>query len=39
MGSSVPEPKTWAMMLLGFAGLGYAAFRRGAKAKARTLAT
>ena len=26
--STVPEPSTWAMMLLGFAGLGYAAFRR-----------
>ena len=25
------EPSTWAMMLLGFAGLGYAAFRRNAK--------
>jgi PEP-CTERM motif len=37
MGSSVPEPSTWAMMMLGFAGLGYAAFRR--SAKARTLAT
>jgi hypothetical protein len=24
----VPEPSTWAMMVLGFAGLGYAAFRR-----------
>ncbi len=24
----VPEPSTWAMMLLGFAGLGYAALRR-----------
>jgi hypothetical protein len=34
MGSSVPEPSTWAMMALGFAGLGYAAFRRGAKARA-----
>jgi PEP-CTERM motif len=34
---SVPEPSTWAMMMLGFAGLGYAAFRR--SAKARTLAT
>jgi hypothetical protein len=34
MGSSVPEPSTWAMMMLGFVGLGYAAFRRGAKAKA-----
>jgi hypothetical protein len=27
-GTAVPEPSTWAMMLLGFAGLGYAAFRR-----------
>jgi hypothetical protein len=35
MGSSVPEPSTWAMMMLGFVGLGYAAFRR---AKARALA-
>ena len=34
MGSSVPEPSTWAMMMLGFVGLGYAAFRRGAKARA-----
>jgi hypothetical protein len=34
MGSSVPEPSTWAMMALGFAGLGYAAFRRDAKARA-----
>jgi hypothetical protein len=25
---SVPEPSTWAIMLLGFAGLGYAAYRR-----------
>ena len=24
----VPEPSTWAMMLVGFAGLGYAAVRR-----------
>ena len=27
-GEAVPEPSTWALMLLGFAGLGYAAFRR-----------
>jgi hypothetical protein len=27
-GSPVPEPSTWAMMLVGFAGLGYAAARR-----------
>jgi PEP-CTERM motif len=26
--SAVPEPSTWAMLLLGFTGLGYAAFRR-----------
>jgi hypothetical protein len=25
--SSVPEPSTWAMMLIGFAGLGFAAYR------------
>jgi hypothetical protein len=25
---SVPEPSTWAMMLLGFAGLGYAGYRK-----------
>ena len=25
---SIPEPSTWAMMLIGFAGLGYAAVRR-----------
>ena len=25
---SVPEPSTWAMMLIGFAGLGFAAYRR-----------
>ena len=29
--SSVPEPSTWAMMALGFIGLGYTAFRRSAK--------
>jgi PEP-CTERM motif len=31
--SEVPEPSTWAMMLVGFAGLGYAAFRRGRGAR------
>jgi len=25
---AVPEPSTWAMMLIGFAGLGYAGYRR-----------
>jgi hypothetical protein len=28
---SVPEPSTWAMMALGFAGLGFAGFRRARK--------
>jgi hypothetical protein len=28
---AVPEPSSWAMMLLGFAGLGYAAWRGGRK--------
>ena len=28
LSSDVPEPSTWAMMLLGFAGLGYVGFRR-----------
>jgi hypothetical protein len=31
---AIPEPSTWAMMVLGFAGLGYAAFRRNSKARA-----
>ena len=30
---SVPEPSTWAMMLLGFAGLGYAALNRARTAR------
>jgi fibro-slime domain-containing protein len=29
---SVPEASTWAMMLIGFAGVGFAAFQRGRKA-------
>jgi hypothetical protein len=32
-GSTVPEPSTWAMMLLGFAGLGYAGYRRARRLK------
>jgi PEP-CTERM motif len=28
---TVPEPSTWTMLALGFAGLGYAAFRRNSK--------
>jgi hypothetical protein len=34
VGSAVPESSTWAMMMLGFAGLGYAGFRRAAKSRA-----
>jgi hypothetical protein len=30
----VPEPSTWAMMAIGFVGLGYAAFRRNSKGRA-----
>ena len=30
-GVLVPEPSTWAMMLVGFAGIGYMTFRRGRK--------
>jgi hypothetical protein len=33
VGSAVPEPSTWAMMMLGFAGLGYAGFRRAAASR------
>jgi hypothetical protein len=28
VGAAIPEPSTWPMMMLGFAGLGYAGFRR-----------
>jgi hypothetical protein len=28
VGGAVPEPSTWAMLLLGFAGLGYAGYRK-----------
>jgi PEP-CTERM motif len=31
-GALVPEPSTWAMMLLGFAGLGFAGYRHARKA-------
>jgi hypothetical protein len=34
IGVGVPEGSTWAMMGLGFAGLGYAAFRRNTKGRA-----
>ena len=32
-GVMIPEPSTWAMMLLGFAGLGFAGYRRARKAR------
>jgi len=28
----VPEPSTWAMMAIGFVSLGFAGYRRGARA-------
>ena len=31
--TAVPEPATWALMLMGFAGVGYAAYGRGAKGR------
>ena len=30
---TIPEPSTWAMMMLGFAGLGYVSFRRTRKVR------
>ena len=35
--SPVPEPSTWAMILAGFAGLGYAALRRKQSGRSRDL--
>jgi len=35
--SGVPEPSTWAMMLLGFVGLGFIAYRRTNKAASGTV--
>jgi hypothetical protein len=35
--TAVPEPSTWAMMILGFAGIGFMAYRR--KSKAVLMAT
>jgi PEP-CTERM motif len=37
IGGAVPEPSTWAMMLLGFAGLGYAGYRSSQKTGAVSL--
>jgi len=35
--NAVPEPSTWAMLILGFAGIGYMAYRR--KSRPTALAT
>jgi len=37
--SAVPEPSTWAMMILGFAGVGFMAYRRSRKDQGLSLAT
>jgi PEP-CTERM motif len=34
LASTVPEPPTWAMMLLGFAGLGFAGYQASRKSGA-----
>jgi hypothetical protein len=36
--AAAPEPATWAMMLLGFAGIGFVAFRRKQKGRALRIA-
>jgi len=36
---AVPEPSTWAMMILGFAGIGFVAYRRSRKDPGPALAT
>jgi hypothetical protein len=35
--ASVPEPSTWAMMLLGFAGLGFVGYRRAQRGRASAI--
>jgi hypothetical protein len=36
--TAVPEPSTWAMMILGFAGVGFMAYRRSRKDQGLALA-
>jgi len=38
MQSAVPEPSTWAMMLLGFAGVGYMTYCRRKHSRALAVA-
>jgi hypothetical protein len=38
VGSAVPEPSTWAMLLFGFGGLGFVGYRRGLQKAATVLA-
>ena len=33
-GNTIPEPSTWAMMLLGFVGLSFASYRQARKGRA-----
>jgi phospholipase/lecithinase/hemolysin len=33
--AAVPEPSTWAMLLIGFVGLGFEGYRRGVRARAK----
>jgi PEP-CTERM motif len=36
--AAVPEPSTWAMLILGFAGVGFMAYRRRSQSSATTAA-
>jgi hypothetical protein len=38
LSSAVPQPSTWAMMILGFAGLAFAGYRRSKKSAANLAA-
>jgi PEP-CTERM motif-containing protein len=38
IGSAIPEPSTWAMLLIGFAGLGYAGYRSARETSAKITA-
>jgi hypothetical protein len=38
MTAAVPEPSTWAMMILGFAGVGFMTYRRRKQSNARIVA-